>query len=403
MLFDCPRRRMRALLLCTALLLSLAGHAVVDCSLGARAGAASAGQEVYTPADPGQFAGYPRVIRLEHNGSADGDLLAAFDIFTSGHDSILLYASKDGGRAWSPHAQLDEAAYGGRMCCETLFELPLRLGTQPAGTLLLAESAGAAGDIGHAIRIFHSVDQGRHWTYFSTAASGAGGVWEPEFAIDRAGHLVCYFSDERQATYSQFLGQVASIDGGRTWGPEHADVAVPDGFSRPGMATVVRLPSGSYVMSFEVCGRSNCEVHVKTSFNGDSWGSPADLGPRVQTTRGLYAGHTPYLTWTPTGGPRGTLVLAAQDLFTPDDLEAPQSRDLLLINRRAGIGPWTPIAAPVRVSHGGPQCANYSSALLPSHSGSDLLMVAAVGLDAGGCAIEARTAQRAFISPGSAT
>jgi hypothetical protein len=205
------------------------------------------------------------------------------------------------------------------------------------------------------------------------------------------------------------------------------DVAVPDGSSRPGMAIVVRLPSGRYVMSFEVCGRTNCEVHVKTSPDGDTWGAPADLGPRVQTANGHYAGHTPYLTWVPAGGPQGTLVLAAQDLFGSDDLVAPESRQVLLINRRGALGPWSSVPAPLQVPQGGPLCANYSSALLPSplfapssansreedsgnndspianrlihsathsHSqtnratpGTRLLMVAAVGLAGGGCAI----------------
>ena len=217
------------------------------------------------------------------------------------------------------------------------------------------------------------------------------GIWEPDFQIDRAGQLVCYFSDERQVTYSQFLGHVVSPDGGRTWGKEVMDVAIPDGISRPGMATVVRLPSGRYVMSFEVCGRANCEVHVKLSPDGVTWGSPADLGARVQTASGEYAGHTPYLTWTPVGGPHGALVLVAQDLFGPDDLVASNSRQVLLANYQQGTGPWTTVPAPVQVPAGGPLCSNYSSALLPSVSGGSLTMVAAVGLDGGGCAIRSAT------------
>jgi hypothetical protein len=368
------------------LLLSLCVHATPVGGVGAQRSQA-AGQVLYQPADASQFAGYPRVIRLAHNGPANGTLLATFDIFVDGHDSILVYSSGNDGRAWLHRSTLNDPAYGGRMCCATLFELPRRLDAQPAGTVLLAESAGAAGTIGHVIKIFASRDQGRTWVYLSACAQGDGGLWEPDFQIDRAGRLVCYFSDERQVEYSQFLGHVVSSDGGRTWGLERMDVAVPDGISRPGMATVVRLPGGPYVMSFEVCGRTNCEVHVKTSPDGDIWGATSDLGPRVQTANGRYAGHTPYLSWVPAGGPRGTLVLAAQDLFGSDDLIAPESRQVLLVNRQAGAGPWSLVPAPLQVPRGGPLCANYSSALLPFPEGTRLLMVAAVGLAGGGCAI----------------
>lgn len=372
-----------------ALLLGMALYLCAAPMHGASARGAqpATGHVLYQPADSSQFAGYPRVIHLAHSGAANGTLLATFDIFTDGHDSMLIYSSGDGGRSWAHRSTLNDPAHDGRMCCATLFELPRRLGAQPAGTILLAESAGAAGTIGHALDIFESRDQGRTWSYLSACARGDGGLWEPDFQIDRAGYLVCYFSDERQVAYSQFLGHVVSRDGGRTWGPERMDVAVPDGNSRPGMATVVRLPSGRYVMSFEVCGRTNCEVHVKTSPDGDAWGAPADLGPRVRTTNGQYAGHTPYLTWLPAGGPDGTLVLTAQDLFGSDDLVAPDSRQVLLINRRGGAGPWSPVPAPFPVPQGGPLCANYSTALLPAPSGAGLLMLAAVGLDGGGCAI----------------
>lgn len=348
---------------------------------------ASGASVLYRPSDPSQFAGYPRVIRLAHNGSVNGTLLATFGINVGGTDSLLIYRSADGGRSWSRLSTLADSAYGGRSCCETLFEVPRALGTTPAGTLLLAESAGAAGTVGHELKIFRSRDQGRTWAYLSSCAKGAGGMWEPDFQIDRAGRLVCYFSDERRVAYSQFLGHVVSADGGKTWGAERVDVAVPDGSSRPGMATVIRLPSSRYVMSFEVCGRTNCEVHLKTSADGDAWGNAADLGPRVGTGAGVYAGHTPYIAWAPEGGAHGEILLTSHDLYGRDDTVAPQSRRVLLVNRQDGTGPWSTIAAPVQVSQGGPDCANYSSALLPSPTGSGLFMLAAAGLDGGGCEI----------------
>ncbi len=372
-------------LLAAGLCLSLSMFAP---AVAARHAAANGGAVVYSPDDPAQFAGYPRVIRLAHSGRANGTLVASFGIYADGHDSVLVYRSTTDGASWTPLSTVAETAYGGRTCCATIYETPRALGATPAGTLLLGTSEGAAGTIGHELKVFRSDDGGRTWKYLSSCARGAGGLWEPYFGLDRAGRLVCYFSDERRPAYSQFLGHVVSTDGGRTWGPERADVAVADGVSRPGMAIVARLPSGRYIMSFEVCSPTNCEAHVKTSADGDDWGKASDLGPRVQTADGRYANHTPYLVWTPTGGPRGELLLVAKEVLKSDGTPAPESGRVLFVNKRDGTGPWSLMAAPVRMPvEGKPDCANYSSALLPSATGSSLAMVAAAGLDAGGCEI----------------
>jgi len=354
----------------------------------ARHVAANRGGVVYRSADPAQFAGYPRVIRLAHARRANGALVASFGIYADGHDSVLIYRSTNGGASWAPLSTLTDTAYGGRMCCATIYETPQALGATPAGTLLLGTSEGAAGTIGHELKVFRSGDGGRTWRRLSSCARGAGGLWEPYFGLDCAGRLVCYFSDERRPAYSQFLGHVVSTDGGRTWGREHMDVAVADGMSRPGMAILARLPTGRYIMSFEVCSPTNCEAHVKTSPDGDVWGKASDLGPRVQTADGRYANHTPYLAWTPAGGPHGELLLVSKEVLTSDGSPAPESGRVLFVNKRDGTGPWSLEAAPIRMPvEGKPDCANYSSALLPSSTGPGLSMVAAASLDAGGCEI----------------
>jgi len=357
-------------------------------SVATRPAAANRGGVVYSPDNPAQFAGYPRVIRLAHSGRANGALVASFGIYADGHDSVLIYRSADNGASWAPLSTVADTAYGGRTCCATIYETPRALGATPAGTLLLGTSEGAANTTGHELKVFRSGDHGRTWRYLSSCARGAGGLWEAFFGLDRAGHLVCYFSDERQPEYSQFLGHVVSTDGGRTWGPEHVDVAVADGTSRPGMAILARLPTGRYIMSFEVCSPTNCEAHVKTSDDGDDWGKASDLGPRVQTTAGRYPNHTPYLAWAPAGGPHGELLLVAKEVLKSDGSPAPESGRVLFVNKRDGTGPWSLVAAPIRMPvEGKPDCANYSSALLPSAMGSSLTMVAAASLDAGGCEI----------------
>ena len=345
------------------------------------------GGVLYAPSDPSQFAGYPRVIRLAHSETSNGTLIALFDTFREETDRLLTYQSTDDGRTWTQISTLTDSSYSGRMCCATLFELPKAMGKQASGTLLLGESAGAAGTTEHEIRVFRSTDHGHSWSYFSSCAKGSGGLWEPDFSVNSSGNLVCYFSDERRLSYSQFLGHVTSTDGGRTWGEEQLDIGVPDGMTRPGMATVVQVSADQYVMSFEVCGLPNCPVHIKMSVDGDHWGDPTSLGEPVQTTNGDYAGRTPYVALLQGTGNTATLVLTSKDMFAPDGLPASQTRRTLLINHQGGTGKWTLIDSPLTIPEDGPDCASYSSALLPEKDGRSVFLVAAIGLDAGGCEI----------------
>lgn len=345
------------------------------------------GGVLYASSDTSQFAGYPRVIRLAHGNTSNGTLIALFDTFREDTDRLLTYQSTDDGRTWTQISTLTDSIYSGRMCCATLFELPKAMGNQVAGTLLLGESAGAAGTTDHEIRVYKSTDHGHSWSYFSSCAKGSAGLWEPDFSVNSSGNLVCYFSDERRLSYSQFLGHVTSTDGGQTWGEEQLDIGVPDGMTRPGMATVVQVSANQYVMSFEVCGIPNCPVHIKMSVDGDHWGDPTSLGEPVQTTNGDYAGRTPYVVLLHGTGNTATLLLTSKDVFTSADVPAPQTRRTLLINHQGGAGKWTLIDSPITIPEDGPDCASYSSALLPEKDGRSVFLVAAVGLDAGGCEI----------------
>ncbi len=345
------------------------------------------GGVLYAPGDPSQFAGYPRVIRLAHSDASNGTLIALFDTFQEDTDRLLVYQSADNGLTWSQISTLTDTSYSGRMCCATLFELPKAMGKQAAGTLLLGESAGAAGTTEHEIRVFRSTDHGHSWSYLSSCAKGIGGLWEPAFSVDSSGNLICSFSDEGNISYSQFLGHVTSTDGGQSWGKEQLDIGIPDELTRPGMATVVQVSAHHYVMSFEVCGISNCPVHIKTSVDGDHWGDPTDLGEPVQTTDGDYAGRTPYVALLHGDGDTATLILTSKDIFASDDLPAPQSRQVLLINGQSGVGKWSLVNSPIAIPVVGPDCANYSSSLLPDPDGRSVLLMAAVGRDGGGCEI----------------
>lgn len=230
---------------------------------------------------------------------------------------------------------------------------------------------------------WRSTDHGYTWTFVGTIQQSDNlpnnlGIWEPFLALDASGHLVCYFSDERQhSTYSQFLGHITSTDGGATWSSETMDVASTNSNDRPGMATVAKTSSGLYVMAFEDCNGDNCDAHIKTSSDGQSWGSgPSDMGVRASTAGGGFLRSSPYVVWSPVGGPNGELILSAQTYYSNGTTQG--ITGTLLVNTNNGSGNWNVLPGPYLLSSSGTCNNNYSSALLASATGSQV-MEASVG------------------------
>ena len=92
------------------------------------------------------------------------------------------------------------------LCCSTLYELPVRVGSIDAGDLLWAASFSQQSPP-MSIRAWLSRDGGLSWAFLSTivkeTADTPRGLWEPEFAVDLTGKLQCFFSDETQPGHSQ--------------------------------------------------------------------------------------------------------------------------------------------------------------------------------------------------------
>ncbi|MFD8567173.1 sialidase family protein [Streptomyces sp. NPDC059639] len=328
---------------------------------------------------------YPRAVRLEHSGAANGRVLASVVTF-SGNDGLgAIHESTDGGATFTQVGSVgDPEAAGGRgLCCSTLFELPRAVGSLPAGTLLWASSVGQD-ETGRrmAIRVFRSNDIGRTWSYLSTVATAANdkGLWEPEFSVDADGNLVCHYSDETDGVHSQKLVAARTSDG-VTWTGHHDTVASALASDRPGMAVVRRLGDGSYFMSYEICAASGqyvCVVHYRTSSDGWNWGDPTHLGFRPETPDGKYFKHAPTVAWSPlAGSPSGRLFLVGQVMYNTDGSLASGSGGTVWVNDAGGSGTWREIQAPVSVtSTTVDYCPNYSSALLPSTDGTGLLEIA---------------------------
>ena len=310
----------------------------------------------------------PRVIRLAHSGALNGRLLATFQNFQTLNFGI--YASADDGKTWSstPLGVATETHLGAGWHFfgePDLLELPQAVGNLPVGTILLAGSSQYFNPFQQQIELYASSNGGSAWRYLSTvetrAAGGPGGIWEPCVQMAGNGALVVYYSDERMKAqhYNQLLAHRSSADGGLTWSAEVYDVAVPDDTNRPGMAIVKKLPNGQYIMSFEdVGGGAGSPMRVKLSPDGLNWGNAADLGSLVQTSAGAYLGATPYITWTPAGGPNGMVVASASFLNN-----SPNTDRELFVNYNLGAGVWQALPAPVQWQGGNPQ-AGWSAALL---------------------------------------
>ena len=350
--------------------------------------ASSAGTVVYSPypGDMSPGAMYPRFIRLAHAGSQNGYLLATFEDYHSPSNPVYpIYRSTDGGVTWSLFSSIHDLQHHpvwGMRYQPDLFELPRALGPWAAGTVLAAGNVIPQDLSKSELELYASVDHGKTWSYVSTIARGGRAVpnwpavWEPDLQIDAQGHLVVYYSDERHkaAGYNQLLGHEVSTNGGRTWGPEVYDVAIGDGQARPGMAVVSRMGNGKYLMSFELCGaQPDCGAHVKISADGDHW-NPSSPGSQVQAADGRYLTNTPYSAWSPSGGPNGTIYMAAQMEHNADGSTAPGSGATLFANSKLGTGPWTAVAAPLAFATPHFGCAGWSQPLVPT--GSKLMQMA---------------------------
>jgi len=322
---------------------------------------------------------YPRMIRLAASGGANGRLIASHDL---GGSQSLIYESTNQGATWAQVGSITVPETW--HCCSGLWEVPQTLGSTTAGTLFWA-TTGRNGTT-HTIRLYRSTDVGRTWTQLSVPAVGNTGIWEPEFAIDSAGRLLMFYSSEeyKSGGFNQLIAHKVSTDGGLTWGADVVDVGISDGGDlRPGMPIVRRLPNGTYAMSYEICGSRSCDVYIRTSANGSSWGTASNMGTRVESTAGNHFSHTPTITWMNDGSAQGRLLLIGQLLRRngTNALNEDATGRVYMFNTNGGTGTWTEAATPLAtpVYSGGDACTNYSSQLLPSADNARVLQLAGMG------------------------
>ncbi|HEY0661672.1 MAG TPA: exo-alpha-sialidase [Lysobacter sp.] len=310
--------------------------------------------------------GYASAVRLAHQADdGNGRVLLVYE--PSGPGDIPLYESRDDGDRWQRIGEIRETAHkdGARWALRWqphLSELARASGDLPAGTLLLAANAirrdGGDRITDQDLQLYASRDGGKTWTYRSSIVKGGGqpsdrlnkGVWEPYIVVLDDGRMVVYYSSEQHKArgFNQLLAHKVSTDGGRSWGKEVFDVALPGGVERPGMAIVERVPGRGYAMVYEnidnTGGARNGQVHIKFSRDGLDWGAADDRGTPIQTASGAWPAACPTIRWLPGETEAGVLVVAAQRAGGGGDAGG----RTFYWNADGGRGPWWEAEAPVR-------------------------------------------------------
>jgi hypothetical protein len=338
--------------------------------------------------DPSLGASYPRVIQLKQFAAGRGQLLATF----GRRGPLPIYRSTDNGETWTFLSEVPNLR--GQ---PALFELPTKIGEFPAGTIMAAGTGVAdPSSPKRGLDVSYSLDGGKTWKFLSTIIEGGVGrydpvdraglavqnpVFEPYLYTDSKGRLVAYISDEgfKADGYSQLLEHRVSPDGGRTWGELVFDVAIPDGLARPGMAVVARNAAGKYFMSYEVVGKAGVALeprsnlaHFKTSMDGLNWGDPSDPGTFIQDRWRQYPNGTPYIVWSPWGGPEGTLLVSARSVLR---YNIGRVGNGMMVNRKGGQGLWTLVETPIVYN---PELDGYSQTMIPLGDGREILQMVTV-------------------------
>jgi hypothetical protein len=279
-------------------------------------------QTVFTPTSSAGYVNpgvmYARAVTLQHNGSANGTMLSTFEVYTNSTPYFPVYRSTDGGQKWSYLSRVTDTVNGfGMRWNPQIYELPAALGGLPAGTLLEAGLSVPADRHSTEILLYASTDRGRSWRLLSSVAKGGPAwvddpntpIWEP-FLLMNNGKLIVYYSDQRQnSVHSQKLVHQVSTDGAH-WRPVVDDAAYPAQSARPGMATVAQIGGGRWIMTYEYCGApaGSCPVYYRIATDPEKFGTVDDH--QLVLNDGTKPCCQPYVVWTPSGGPNGTIVVA---------------------------------------------------------------------------------------------
>jgi hypothetical protein len=147
---------------------------------------------------------------------------------------------------------------------------------------------------------------------------------------------------QRDPAHGQKLVHQVSSDL-KTWVAPLDDVATANYTDRPGMTTVTQLPNGKYMMTYEFGG-----FHGSTSYSFPAYyriaDNPLDFnnaeGLPIIIPDGTQPQSSPYITWTPVGGPHGSICVSTG------------THTEIFVNRALGdVNKWEKVATPEPVSY----------------------------------------------------
>ncbi|GAB7365732.1 hypothetical protein MBLNU230_g7069t1 [Neophaeotheca triangularis] len=243
---------------------------------------------------------------------------------------LPIYQSYDQGQTWSERSRVYDTENGwGLRYQPELFELTEKIGDFDIGTLVVAANSLPSDINGTKIDIYTSCDEGYTWEFASSVATGGYGlpenqydpVWEP-FIATYEGKLIVYYADQREdradipegvisdeRTLGQKLVHQVTEDL-LNWGPVVDDVRYEDPRQRPGMPIITELPNGKWFFSFEwlnVEAGTGFEYYYRLADSPLSVADAEDV-PLLPYNTDTQPTGTPYMVWTPAGGPDGTIL-----------------------------------------------------------------------------------------------
>ncbi|KAI4632054.1 uncharacterized protein J4E87_001525 [Alternaria ethzedia] len=261
---------------------------------------------------------YPRYTELQ-----DGTIIATASL--SGHNPnyFPIFESKDGGASWEHISDLHDTVNGwGFSAQPALTELTEPMGGYEAGTILGGGNSWS--NNGTRIDLYASTDGARTWEFVSHVAeggrpnttNGADPIWEPYF-LQYKGELIAYYSDQRDPLHGQKLAHQTSTDL-RTWGPVVNDVVYDEYLARPGMTVVAYIPPlDQWILVHELpVGNSssygqNYPVYYVMADEPTNFRN--SVGRPIVVNNSTVPNASPYVVWSPLGGPNGTIIVSDAD------------------------------------------------------------------------------------------
>ncbi|EFQ26000.1 hypothetical protein CGRA01v4_14417 [Colletotrichum graminicola] len=271
---------------------------------------------IHEPLGNGSFF-YPRYTELQ-----DGTILATASI--TGHSPAFfpVFESKDGGATWDWISNVTDTQNGwGFPAQPMLTVLSEPLGAYDAGTILATGNSWS--DNGTRIDLYASADRARSWEFVSRVAEGGPPnttngytpVWEP-YLLEYNKSLICYYSDQRDPKHGQKLSYQVSTDL-KAWGPVFDSVAYDEYVARPGMPVVIWVPPiAKWMIVYEYVGGyasdgSKYPVYYRLADSPLEFQTASGI-PIVTDTKKI-PNASPYVAWSPIGGPNGTIIVSDAD------------------------------------------------------------------------------------------